>query len=139
MLKETTYTQLLEPPSDDINSVHSILETIWSDNNWVGEVDRMSFDTALVELASNVIKHISAEQNLSCLVTVKISPDRIEAIFVDTGKLVNIELKNHLSIPDEFSESGRGMPLINALVDQFIYTRSGKLNQWKIVRELTHE
>jgi serine/threonine-protein kinase RsbW len=72
---------------------------------------------------------------VSCTLTVEVSDARIEANLRDTGKPGNIELVNR-SMPEGLSETGRGIPLIQALADEFSYEREGDLNRWRIIRNI---
>ena len=40
-------------------------------------------------------------------------------------------------MPEELAESGRGIALIQALVDELEYVRSGSSNHWRISRSRT--
>ncbi len=126
----------LAAPPDDVNSVHALLEAVWADHEHVGVMDRISFETALIELSANVISHGDAGDGVTCSVTVNVTADRIEARLVDSGKAGDIRLSG-TKLPDEFAESGRGIPLITALVDVVRYERNANGNTWHLSRKLS--
>lgn len=131
-----TYTQHIKCPPDDVDIVHNLLISIWAERPMIADAERYIFETAIIELTSNVIQHGDAGSGISCLITVNVFDDRIEALLIDTGHLATIDL-TEASMPDENAESGRGIPLIKALTDTFSYARIGDLNSWKFVRKFT--
>lgn len=120
-------------PPDDVDAVHEFLETVWEANPGVSEFDRMAFETALIELASNVIQHAAGEGGVTCVLTVDADENGLSASLADTADAGGIVLMNR-SMPDELSESGRGIALIQALVDDLRYERVDERNVWSISR-----
>ena len=125
----------LSSPPDDINTVQDLMQDVWAASPNVSTIDRFSFETALVELAANVIAHADAGAGVSCNLTVTIAADRIDAELSDSGQGGDFDLSNS-EMPDDMSESGRGLPIIRALVDHLQYDRVGLVNHWKISRNL---
>ena len=136
MNEPNSYTRHIECPPDDVDAVHNLLNSVWADRPKISDTDRFSFETAIVELTSNVIRHGDTGSGISCLITVNVFVDRIEALLVDTGKIANIDLAE-TAMPDEHAESGRGIPLIKALVDSISYARDGDRNRWQFARKFT--
>lgn len=128
-------TLRMSSPPDDVNSVHGHLESIWAHSPAISAVDRLSFELALIELAGNVICHADSGSGVSFTLTIETFADSIQATVRDTGEPVDVELTGR-DMPGELSESGRGIPLITALVDEFAYDREGDLNHWRITRKL---
>ena len=135
MPEPVAHTLAWSAPPDDVNAVHDLLERVWTENEAVSDLDRFSFETALIELASNAIGHADAGGGISCRLRITVSGDRIEATLTDTGEAGDIELSDS-DLPDELAESGRGIPLIRALVDVVEYTRETGANRWYIRRAL---
>ncbi len=127
----------MSSPPDDINFVHSLLETVWKSAPNISEPDQIRFETALIELASNVIQHADSGSGVSCTLTIETFTNRIEAVLRDTGEPGNVQLEGR-TMPKDHAESGRGIPLIQALVDEFSYEREGNLNIWRITHRLNH-
>ena len=136
MSESNTYTRHIECPPDDVDAVHNLLNSVWTDRVKIADADRFSFETAIVELTSNVIRHGDTGSGISCSITIDVYSDRIEATLVDTGKIAKVELEG-VAMPDSLAESGRGIALIKALVDTISYTRDGNLNRWQIARRFT--
>lgn len=130
------YTITIATPNDDINVVHDMLEAVWAASPTVSATDRVSFETALIELSSNVIRHADDGSGIHCVLTVGVSDSRIEARLTDTGVASEVDLAGR-TMPEAFAESGRGIALIQALVDEIDYVRSGSINHWRISRSRT--
>ena len=126
--------QMSSPP-DDINFVHTLLDTVWQSSPHIDEAEQMRFELAIVELVSNVIKHSDSGAGVSCTLSIETFPDRIEAVLRDTGEPGNMKLTNRI-MPDDDSESGRGIPIIHALVNEFSYERDGEFNIWRLTRNI---
>lgn len=131
-----TYTWQMKSPPDTVDEVHDLISSLWTDAPFVAVKDRFSFETALVELSSNVIRHADTGSGVSYSITVQISNSGIEATVIDTGEHAKVDLTES-NMPDALAESGRGIPLIKALVDHFSYDREGDLNKWQIARSFT--
>lgn len=136
MSKSNTYTRHIECPPDDVDAVHNLLNSVWVDIPKVTDADRFSFETAIVELTSNVIRHGDSGAGIFCSITINVHDEQIEATLIDNGKIAQVELAE-TTMPDGLAESGRGIPLIKALVDSFSYNRDGNLNTWQIARKFT--
>lgn len=127
----TRYHRQLYVPPDDIDAVHEFLEIIWTENPHIPWRARFSFETAIIELAANIILYSIAVAGVTCQIIIETNDEQIDATISDNGKLMELELDEHI-MPDEFSESGRGIPLIKALVDEFSFDTSENRNTWKI-------
>lgn len=123
----------LSSPPDDVDTVHDFLAGIWRTSS-IDPMERFRFETALIELASNVMRHAAGRDGVNCSVTIEVSDSSIEAVLVDDGEPGEIDFDREM--PDTLEESGRGIPLIRALVDKVVYTRSDDANRWHIARSL---
>ena len=130
MLRTLTF----KAPPDDVDLVHELLEAVWADAPEVVMKDRFCFETALIELAATVLRHGDDGSGVTCRVDIGVFPDRIDAVLRDSGHAVTVELEGR-DMPDEMAESGRGLPLIQALVD-VEYLHEDDHNQWRISRRL---
>jgi serine/threonine-protein kinase RsbW len=121
-------------PPDDLDSVHDFLEQVLAEEAaHISDEDRMAFETALIELAGNVIQHADGEDEdgTVCLLTVSVVGGRLRAELTDSAEAGTVRLVGR-SMPDELDESGRGIPFIQALVDSLEYRREGSRNIWTI-------
>lgn len=136
MAKVEAYTFNLCTPPDDVDTVHALLKSVWDECPEVSATDRLSFETALIELAGNIIRHRDESVGIVYTLTIEASDDRLAATLSDNGRAIDIDLSSR-PMPDELSEAGRGLPLVHALVDNFEYVRSDEQNHWRISRMLT--
>lgn len=126
-------TLVLRSPRDNVNLVHAFLETLWSTHSDIGDLDRMAFETALIELASNVIEHADGGQGVTCVITVQVDSEKLSAHLSDTAEAGEIQVVGRV-MPSADAESGRGIALIQMLVDELQYERVGENNLWSISR-----
>lgn len=131
----TTYRRDLSVPPDDIYDVHKFLEDIWNENSQLRELERYSVETAIIELTTNIILYSDVTGGVTCDIVVEIDGGNILAKISDNGDLAGLQIDEHI-MPDEFSESGRGIPLIKALVDEFRYENIDNRNIWTISKKL---
>ena len=117
-----------------LEDVHAQLEQVWEQSPHVKLIDRVSFETALIEMVSNVFQHAESDMSPLCTVTIKTFPDRVECNVVHGGPAKEVQLTGR-TMPDEHAESGRGILLIQALVSELHYTREGDYNHWYIMKK----
>jgi serine/threonine-protein kinase RsbW len=130
-------TVRLTTPPGDVNTVHDFLVELWPDVDTVSNVDRISIETALIELAANVMQHADSDgSGLTCEFTIVVSDDAIEMVVRDTGEPGEIQLVG-AEMPELDAESGRGLALISALVDEVAYAQEGGHNVWRLKRART--
>jgi len=110
-----------------------VLEALWGEYDDVTPSDRILFETAVIEIAGNIAQHAAAGVPLQFTLNLWVEPDRVEAEFRDHGRRVDIDL-DVVALPDDSAESGRGLAMARAAVDEFHYRRDGSTNQWRIVR-----
>lgn len=120
-------------PPDEVGVVHSALETLWAQEGDVDEMDRMMFETALVEIVSNVIQHGTSATTNICNLRLSANEAALKAVLEENASFARIDLSPR-DMPDEFAETGRGLALIQALVDDFDYHRIQDRNIWTITK-----
>lgn len=128
------YTVDLTSPEAGFDTVHSLLEQLWIDAPYVDTLNRSGFETALIELVSNVFQHGDSDITPLCTITVTVYSDHIECSLLDAGTPRELHLTGR-SLPDEYAQAGRGIILIQALVDELSYTREGERNHWRMVKK----
>ncbi len=135
MAEKQVHTMFMSSPPDDVNRVHEFLAEVWEDVPSIEMMDRFGFETALVELAANIFRHADSGEGLECSVRLETDGSRIVAVLTDSGVKGNVYLGDH-DMPDVMEESGRGLLLIKALVDELHYERQGEVNRWRISKKL---
>jgi serine/threonine-protein kinase RsbW len=110
------------------------------DESWV-----YSFDLALCEAATNIIRHGYQEQpgfhyrvrfsHTSAAVTVTLYDSGTAIPELQLTPAKSDEQNEEVTL-DTLSESGRGMPLIFACIDRAIYLPGGSENQFSLIKQL---
>jgi len=127
-LRLTTST---EPQA--LERVHALLERLWQQHDDIGLPDRIRFETAVTEIAGNIIRHATDGEPIDFELAVVAHPGSLEAEFRDEGQRVDVEL-DEAQLPSPLAESGRGLALALAAVHELTYRRDGPTNHWRIVR-----
>ena len=118
--------------------VHAMLEQLWSAHADVADSDRMRFEMAVVEILGNIVEHayrldhdVDRDGQRRFDVCVGATGDELIATFADNGQPVAIDLSD-IGMPDELAESGRGLALASAAVDDLSYHRADGRNHWRL-------
>ncbi|MBB3677655.1 ATP-binding protein [Modestobacter versicolor] len=122
------------PASLDL--VHSLLAEVWASHDDVQPEDRMRFELGVTEIAGNIVEHAAAPAPIDFHLGVEVFDDRLEARFRDPGRRVEIDF-DRATMPDAMAESGRGLALVLAVVDELTYRHDGSDNHWLVVRRRT--
>lgn len=136
MSEPIRHTMRMSTPPGDVNTVHDMLEDVWAQSPDISAEDRLKFEVALIELASNVMRHADNGTGVVCALVIQAHPDRITATLSDSGEPGNVRLSGRALPDDDMAESGRGLPLIQALVDELRYDSEDGFNHWHIVRTI---
>lgn len=120
-------------PPDDVTRVHDFLAAVWGAEPSVGPEDRMAFELALVELASNVVEHAGGGARVVCSLSLAVTGDGLRAELTDDGQPATVD-PSTAQLPDAAAESGRGLALVGMVVDELRYERDGDRNRWTVRR-----
>lgn len=136
--KEPTVQLVLRTPADPdcLDSVHDLLDELWYRAPEVSDLDRMTFETAVAEVAANIVQHAGDRRGVDLALTLSACADCVEAQFRDTGQPVGVDL-DALPAPSVSAESGRGIAIARATVDEVSYHREGEENYWRLLRHRT--
>lgn len=129
-------TVTLVVPPNDVDEVHESVDDLWTLNDDLGAGERMRFETALLELAGNVIEHTEGQERLLCELTLLRTSTSLEAVLSDSGKAVRVPFRVSMPDPAGLAESGRGIAMIELLMDDFTYERDADGNRWRLVMHL---
>lgn len=116
----------LRARANRLDAVHGALEHFWSaseDRAGAPPVDdRMQFDLAVIELAANICEHAGPPGTVVLELALALYPDRVEAVFHDDGE--RVELPPRRGLPSDAAESGRGLAIVERVVDEIRYERA---------------
>jgi serine/threonine-protein kinase RsbW len=120
---------------DAVESVHNDLDSLWLDAPFVQDMDQMTFTTAVIESASNIVQHAEpvGKDPVELGVDIEVRPTVLQA------RVSAYHAKPPFGpmepgTPDEEAESGRGLALIEALVTTVTFERQDGTNTWVLTR-----
>jgi len=119
-----------------LDLVHAVLEQLWAGHADVAPSDRVRFETAVIEILGNIVEHAyeldaPAAGDRRFDISLTASSTELVASFGDDGVPMSIDL-SAVAMPDELAESGRGLALAMAAVDDLTYAREGGRNLWRL-------
>ncbi len=116
-----------------LDGVYELLESVWGTHADVLPEDRTLFGIAVVEIAGNIVEHAAAGTELEFRLDVRVYDDRLEARFQDGGIALEPDAVP-TELPDDLVESGRGLAMARAAVDEIEYVRIDGVNHWLVLR-----
>ena len=118
----------------ELDRLHLLLEQAAADHPDVPARDVMLLETAVMEIANNVVEHGRPSGEVAWSFRLAVEPGVLVAELRDSGQDV-AHLDDHdPAMPDELAESGRGLPLASAALDELAYRREGDHNLWTMLR-----
>jgi serine/threonine-protein kinase RsbW len=117
---------------ESLDLVQDLLARVRGEHPDIDETDLTMFETAIAEIHGNVVRHARPPGRVVYAFTLTVRPDRLVGFLADTGEPAP-DL-SAVSVADELAESGRGMWLARATLDELEYARNGDRNTWKLVR-----
>jgi len=119
---------------DQLDAVHGLLAQAAGDHPELDPTDVMLFETAVIEIANNVVEYGRPEGKVRWKFAIRVREDEIEAALDDTGQM--FKPAQGKAMPGEDAEGGRGLPIAEALLDRIEFKRMGGTNHWRMVRRL---
>lgn len=121
---------------DAIDSVHDELDGLWEDAPFVEAMDQMTFTTAVIESASNIVQHAQpakVQRPVELGVDIEVRTTMLRAcVSAYYAKPPFGPLEP--GTPGDDSESGRGLALIEALVTMVTFERQDGTNTWILTK-----
>ncbi len=127
----------VEARADDafIDEVHQVLDVLWTSRPDVDEEDRTLFTLAVSEIATNIVEHARAREQISVRLDLSVDDEGLRAVFFDDADPALIDLSD-VSMPHEDAESGRGLALALATLDELEHSGEAGGNVWRLTRRL---
>jgi len=122
-----------EPESIDL--VQNAFETWWTALGDESLETRFSFETAIVEIAANVVEHsrrTDADEGRRFTLELSATDERLTAVFHDNGLPSAIDLST-VSMADLEDEDGRGLALALLSLESLDYRHEAGRNVWTLV------
>jgi serine/threonine-protein kinase RsbW len=117
-----------------LDVVHDVVAALWAQAPDVTTRDRGRFETAVMEIAGNVLEHSHPQAGASSVtLTVAVVADSqtLRATLEDDGRAVLVDLDG-ARMPGVDAEDGRGLALARSLSDRLSYERMGATNRWTV-------
>ncbi len=118
---------------EGLDSLHDLLARASRDHQSLPPEDVMMLEMAVMEIAGNVIEHGKPSGAVVWNFTLDVGPP-LHATLADSGEEYVETWTGQM--PDELAESGRGLALADAVLDQLLYERQGATNVWTMVRSV---
>lgn len=112
-----------------LDDVHALFERITEP---VASIDLMLFETAVVEVIGNVVAHGQLPGEVDYVLDLEVADGELVGVVRESGKTWPVDLDTLM--PPESAESGRGLPLIRAVLDDFSFAREGDSSVWRLRR-----
>lgn len=116
----------------EIARLHDLLDRAGAEHPDIDPTDLMLFETAVIEIATNVVEHSRPEGEVRWHFTLEIDADALRAELRDSGQEPLVDLAR--AMPGEEAESGRGLALADAILDEITLVRAEDGNLWRMVR-----
>jgi serine/threonine-protein kinase RsbW len=125
------------PASLDL--VHTAVAQLWDGHDSIGPVDRIRFETAVVEIFANIVEHafrtdpaLPDELTRRLRLSLAVTDELVTARFSDNGLPAELDLST-ITLPDDDADSGRGLAMAVAALDDLQYERVAGRNHWSLV------
>jgi serine/threonine-protein kinase RsbW len=118
---------------ESLSLLHDLLEVVGHEHPDLDREALMLFETAVIEVAGNVVEHGRPPGQVQWTFHLEVGPDTLTGRLSDSGE----EYPGGTwgtTMPDVMDEEGRGLALATVLLDSLRYERSHGVNQWTMVR-----
>jgi serine/threonine-protein kinase RsbW len=119
---------------ETLNRLHDLLEEVSREHPDIGSGDLMLFETAVIEVAGNVVEHGRPPGSVGWSFRLHVLEDRLEARLSDSGEEYPGGTWGTSMPQDPMQEDGRGLALATAMLDSLTYERVDEANHWTMVR-----
>lgn len=119
---------------ESLDLLHDLLEQVGSQHPDLDPGDLMLFETAVIELAGNVVEHGRPQGSVTWRFRLSVHPDRLEATLSDSGEEYPGGTWGTAMPADPMQEDGRGLALATAVLDDLDYRRADDANHWTMRR-----
>ena len=119
---------------ESLNLLHDLLERAGREHPDLDAGDLMMFETAVIEVAGNVVEHGRPHGRVTWAFRLSVLEDRLEARLSDSGEEYPGGTWGTAMPTDLLQEEGRGLALATAVLNSLDYERSDGANHWTMVR-----
>ena len=116
---------------ETLNLLHDLLDRVREEHPDVEPTDLMLFETAVIEIANNVVEHGRPPGTIRYSFTLDVESDKLLGHLRDGGPPLD---ESERTMPETHSENGRGLALARVALDDLEYERVDDHNEWTMVR-----
>ena len=128
---EYTVSGLAVPES--IELLHDLLAEARADHPSLSEGDMSMIEMAIIEIAGNVVQHAPPGLTVVYSFVLDVHDDRLVGVLSHSGPAVEVD--DDPEMPDDLmAESGRGLALAGAALDELRHEFTDDQNVWTLVR-----
>lgn len=128
--------KLSEAAAASFEAIEHDLECAWDRYPEVPESVRMQLAIAVAEVVGNIIEHGGGQHRpvrIEMALTVS-DAGQVQICVTDDGDELPAEVNlSAVSMPDPTAESGRGLALAHAVLEQLSYHRDNAINYWTLL------
>ncbi len=115
-----------------LGELHDLLDQVRREHPEVEETDLAMLETAVIEIAGNMVEHGTPPGGIHYEFTLDVSAEGLRARLVDSGDEVALVPPGEQ--PDPMAESGRGLLIARAVLTELRYERQDGQNVWFLAR-----
>lgn len=116
-----------------LDQLHDLLTQVRADHPDVAAGDLMLFETAVIEIAGNVVEHGQPPGQVPYSFTLDVAPSQVTGVLSHVGAPIEGALGR--AMPGDEAEDGRGLPLAELALDDLVYRHEAGVNRWLLTRE----
>lgn len=117
--------------SFSLDAIENTLDRMWSVHLHVPTTVRMQIGIAVAEIAGNIVEHAVGARALWARMEARVGLTEVRVEFTDDGSPNSVDL-GAVRLPHEMAETGRGLALAQAVLQNLSYRRNG-MNHWTLV------
>lgn len=117
-----------------LDEIHTAFARLWGRSPGVAALDRTRYETAVIEVATNIMRHsrTADDSPVHATLLMRVLPGELEAEFSDTGVPARVDLDP--GPVDDLAMGGRGIALVRRAVDTVSLSYRDGRNVWRLVR-----
>jgi len=121
---------------ETIDLLHELLAEVRVDHPGVAESDLSMIETAIIEIAGNVVQHGADSGARYFDFVLHVRPDRLVGELASEGDEVGerAATAGDRRLPDSLAESGRGLLIAESVLDELSYAYADGRNSWRMLR-----
>jgi serine/threonine-protein kinase RsbW len=119
---------------ESLNLLHDLLDLVGQEHPDIDGGDLMLFETAVIEVAGNVVEHGKPQGRVAWTFQLSVLHDQLLATLSDSGEEYPGGTWGIAMPEDLMLEDGRGLALATAVLDDLAYRRTDGVNHWTMLR-----